>query len=570
MKTKNIFVPAIAAAALSLPMSGCMDEVSPANNVTPEQLEGMTSAQAAMLSGIVAYTNEKNIFEYTSGYYASYTNDFGYPCQMYFRDVLTADFPIAATATYNYWSFEENGSDYGSSVFTYYYYYHFIKNCNNLISIIDPEAAAQTSLNYLGSALAFRAMCYLDLARMFEYQETGYSSLDSKAEENGVMGLTVPISTEKTTEEEMTQNPRVPFYTMYRFILTDLNDAVDYLDGYSRPNNNYADLSVAKGLLARLWLEMATRFDKTPADLDTQLAHESDEDGYDKLGVTTANECYAQAAKYASEAMEGYTPMTQEEWTDPETGFNTEVETSWMLDMSISTTEQIGYYYSSFTGSICTEAEWAMPQYGNGYREICSTLYERMGGGDWRKASWISPDDAGKAPAAKYQTVSDEETFKKFPAYANLKFRARDTEDLYKGMLCDIPMMRVEEMYFIEAEATAHTSGVAAGVVKLNDFMNSYRYTNGSYNCTAESMDDFIDELIAQKRIEFWGEGLSFFDYKRLKMQIKRSDTNYGDIYQLDSKKGYVCPGMNYYIPRSAQNANQAIVLNPDCSGWAK
>ena len=41
--------------------------------------------------------------------------------------------------------------------------------------------------------------------------------------------------------------------------------------------------------------------------------------------------------------------------------------------------------------------------------------------------------------------------------------------------------MRMEEMKFIDIEATAHLDGVAAGVTALKHFINTYRYTDNSY-----------------------------------------------------------------------------------------
>lgn len=556
-------------AALSLSLSGCMEEVSPFDSITKEQVESLASSQEAMLGGIVAYTNEKNVQGYSTGYWSYYTNDYGYSCQMFYRDVLTADIPISSSATFNYWQYVEGATDLRNySLFTYSYYYHFIKNCNDLIATIDTTSASSTSLNYLGCALAFRALCYFDLARSFEFQKTGIATLDDAATE--VYGLTVPIVTENTTPAEAAQNPRVPFYTMYRFILNDLTNAAAFLDGYERPNGNYINQDVVYGLMARFWLELGTRFYKTPDDLTTQLAHESDEDGYKALGITNANDCYKKAAEYAQKLEGKYTPVSRAEWTNKTTGFNTAVD-AWLLYMSISTQEQEGYYYSSFIGTICTEATWAMPQYGASYREISSTLYNSMSDKDWRKNSWIDPDDAGSAPDAKYNAACDDETFALFPAYTNLKFRARDIDNLTEGMKCDIPMMRIEEMYFIDAEATAHTDGVAAGAAKLNSFMNSYRYTDGSYNCTLTDLNLFTTELIKQKRIEFWGEGISMFDYKRLKMAVNRTaNENYGSLFQQDSKDGYVSPSMNYFIPDYATSMNSALLLNPDCTGWDK
>lgn len=562
MKLKHIIFP-LTAATLALSLNSCMDEVKPVSYLTPQQIAGASNAEDALLGGIVAFVIDRN----TWGSSDYYLNDWGYPCQMFFRDVTTADIPIATTAAYNYWSSVESGTDLRyPSYYTYNYYYHFIKSCNNLIGVINPETAQESSLHHLGCALTFRALCYLDLARLFEYQNTGISALDSKAET--AKGLTVSIVTEKSTEEELRNNPRLPFYTMYRFILKDLNAAAKDLEGYKPANGNYPSQQVAYGLLARFWLELGTRFDKTPADLQTQLAHENDADGFSALGITSANDCFKKASEYARLAEKGYTPMTQEEWTNPQTGFNTATN-AWMLYTSISTKEQEGQFFCSLMGTVNSESSWAMPQYGQSYREIGSALYDKIGEKDWRKLSWIAPEDAGKAPAEKYRAAADAKTFAMFPAYTNLKYRSRNISDLVEGMKCDMPMMRVEEMYFIDAEATAHTEGVAAGAKILENFMNSYRYTDGSYKCTASDISSFTKELMVQKRIEFWGEGIVYFDFKRLKMPVVRTEnSNYAELFQHDSNAGYVSPAMNYYIPEYAKNQNQALVMNPDCTGW--
>jgi len=574
---KKTALPAMAA-AMVLSLGSCVDEATPVNYVTPEDVASMSSAQKALLDGIVSYVIDYNSWGSTSDVY--YTNDWGYPCQMMYRDALTNDFTPVSSG-YNYWANVEASTDLKTAAnYTYNYYCRFVKNCNNLIGIIDPDNATDTSRGYLGCALSFRAMCYLDMARMFEFQPTGYSSLDTKASE--VWGLTVPIVTESTTDAELRNNPRVAFYTMYRFILTDLNHAVEYLANFKPSDGTYPSQQVAYGLLARLWLEMGTRFELTPADLSTQLSHEGDEDGYDALGVTTANECFKKAAQYAQFAQEGYTPMSAAELHDSSTGFNTATD-AWMLYGKVSTQEQEGNYYSSLMGTICTEAYWGMCQYGGGnYRCMGSWLYGKMNSTDTRKLWFVDDADLGKTPdasngiATKYQlatweasdgTTNSNKAFASYPIYANLKYRTRNCLDYISGMLCDIPLMRVEEMILIDAEATARAEGVSAGVAKLNSFMQTYR--DQSYNCTAASLDDFIDEVFIQKRIELWGEGLSMFDYKRLKKAVTRSlNTNIIDTYKHDSKEGYVCPAMNYYLLDYEKDQNPALIQNPDCTNW--
>ncbi len=79
--------------------------------------------------------------------------------------------------------------------------------------------------------------------------------------------------------------------------------------------------------------------------------------------------------------------------------------------------------------------------------------------------------------------------------------------------------MRVEEMYLIEAEAAAQLSP-AEGKTLLEDFVKTYR--NPKYVCNASSKEEVVDECFLQKRIELFGEGLIFFDYKRLNKSVTR------------------------------------------------
>ena len=77
--------------------------------------------------------------------------------------------------------------------------------------------------------------------------------------------------------------------------------------------------------------------------------------------------------------------------------------------------------------------------------------------------------------------------------------------------------MRVEEMYFIEAEAAAHLNA-SEGKTLVEKFMQTYRYPE--YSCSVSSSDDVVEEIVFQKRVELWGEGLTFFDIKRLNMSL--------------------------------------------------
>ncbi len=550
--------------------TGCIEETLPKTEATPETIEKSTSSMEYMLNGLSSY-----FVAYDTWGSSGNTNDWGYPCQLYMREVMGEDFPVY-DASYDYWSHIESGSGLRyAAYYSWFYYYKFIKNTNNVIALVPDPANAETKAVYcLGQALGLRAMLYMELSTCFEYRATQVESLNADAQSMGVVGLTVPIVDENTSKTDLNNNPRVPFYTMYRFIMTDLNRAETYLEGYEQATKAHANRAVVYGLKARLWLDMASRFDREPDALAKQISAEGSSDGYDDIGINSAMDCYAKAAEYARKAIGGgNTPLTEDQWMNSKTGFNTP-QSSWMLGTYVTSKEEIntGYYYNSFVAQIASEPTWGMPRYGSAFRLISKSLYDKISDSDWRKNSWISPDDAGKTEIPeKYRTELKGDAWSRLPAYANLKFRAGSgsISTIETGLIASLPIMRVEEMYFIRFEAIAHTEGVAAAAKEMADFLNTYRYTDGSYNCEATDLDSFITELMVQRRIEFWGEGINFFAYKRLGLPITRSydGTNWLSSQRLNTKAGYTAPWMNYVLPEYERDNNQGVILNPDPSG---
>ena len=181
------------------------------------------------------------------------------------------------------------GPQYAACQLPWTYYYSWIKNCNTVLSLAGstPDADKVTGA---GIAHAMRAMFYMDLARMYAPKTYG---IDKEAE-------TVPIVTEATTLSELAYNPRATNEKMWEFIISDLDKAEEYLANYKRENVYTPDQSVVYGLKARAYLVM---------------------------------ENWANAEKYAKLAQNGYTMMTESQYTDRETGFNTP-NSSWMMGLT--------------------------------------------------------------------------------------------------------------------------------------------------------------------------------------------------------------------------------------------
>ncbi len=572
MKTNIRHILMTATAALTLTcVTSCIEETTPNDEATNESISASSESLEYLTNSLPTFLTTWCTYGETY-----YTQDWGYPCQMYMRDLLLNDFPMNDN-NWNYWLYTENGESLRYAYYyPYYYYYTFIKNANNVIKVAQTsvEGGSKTAKNYLGQGYGYRAFLYLDLSRLYEYRRTGVETLDKEAEQSGVIGITVPIVKETTTKTELSNNPCAPFYTMYRFIMTDLNKAEECLSGYTRSNKAYMDKSVIYGLKARLWLEIATRFYKNADDLAKQVAAEGSDDGYDDLGISTTQQCYEKVIEYTRKAINsGYTPLTEAEWSDPTTGFNT-ANNSWMFGTLINSKEQINELpWYTFLGWMSSESSWGMTssQY-NAYRCIGKSLYDKISDKDWRKTSWVSPKDAGATtvPSA-YKTNVTGEKWASMPAYANIKFRPGGgaIDDYQTALIASLPLMRIEEMYFDYIEALAHTQGVAAAASALQSWVNTYRYTDSSYKCTATDMDSFIEALMIQRRIELWGEGLVYFDYKRLGLAVVRHYTgsNYASNLQLNSYAGYVAPWMNYMIPEDERDRNPAVILAPNPSG---
>lgn len=568
---KSLLVALPMMAAVSTLTTSCIKEETPTNVLSKSQVEGMSETQLNMLYGLSSF-----MVSYNTWGGSDYLNDWGFPCQMYFREVNGEDFPVYQS-TYDYWTYHENGT-YASSytIYTWYFYYKLIHNCNNLIGIIDANTANTDSKRYLGSALAFRAMAYLDLARSFEFKPTGYANLDNQAEANGLWGLTCPIVTEKTTNQDGLSNPRVDFCQMYRFIMNDLRTAEQLLGNYNPNDVSLPGIRAVKGLMARAWMEIGSRYEEKNPQLQNYIAkmQESDKlnDGYGQIGVYTAAGCYNNAYTCAMDAASGLSYMTSSEWHDSKTGFN-KATSSWIWRARCGNKEQQSIYYCSFLGQTATEALSGLPYAYKAFRCIGDYLYSKIADGDWRKTTWVDPDDAEKSTTAirqKYQTLLDSVQFKKVPAYANLKFRPGegDITTIAQWLICDLPVMRAEEMLFIAAEAKARAVGYQEGMKILTNFVQNSRYSSGTYKPVVGSLNTFLNELMIQKRIELWGEGITYFDYKRLNLQVDRSrSTNVEDAFMIKSKEGYCCPWMNYYIPQGETNRNTACKANPDVSG---
>ena len=90
--------------------------------------------------------------------------------------------------------------------------------------------------------------------------------------------------------------------------------------------------------------------------------------------------------------------------------------------------------------------------------------------------------------------------------------------------------MRVEEMYLILAEAQAMAGDAATGAATLQSFVSTYR--DPAYTVKAGATKEEVQNAVYnQRRIELWGEGMSYFDLMRLQKGVDRRGAGFQSAY---------------------------------------
>lgn len=517
-KTVKIF-SLIAMSAFAL--TSCIEETFPEDNIaTSDQIAASPSALEAALRGIPS--------QMAQGYLVYgdqvHETDMGYPAYMIAQTELLGDmYPGLVENTgydwykaYNVLSYNMSDNSYPSYL-SWFTFYKFIKTANDIIATVgDPTAEGLTDYQKgaAGIARAYRAFNYYMLTVLFEPKANIYTDCSS------VLGLTVPFVTDSTTNDIAKNNPRATHDEMIAFIINDLEVAEQCLQNYTPEDKTIPDLAVVYGIRAKV--------------------HMWDED-------------YANAAKYARLAIDasGATPMSDAQWNDVKAAFNT-ANQSWMWYI---------HYDAENMGNLCNFIGWISPESDWGYASLTQpvidkSLYDKYGKKDFRRNTIVDPDRVNNPRA----TVRGEEWLAEMPDYLNMKFRCGggDYKTYSIGGAVDVPVMRVEEMYLIEAEAVGASKGVAEGVTLLNNFMKSYR--DPDYNCIANELRALQLDVLTQMRLEFWGEGCAFPAAKRLEVGVMQNyeGTNApDDDYRINCKG--IKPNWNMVIPISEVQANAAL-----------
>ncbi|MBQ9386418.1 MAG: RagB/SusD family nutrient uptake outer membrane protein [Bacteroidaceae bacterium] len=415
-------------------------------------------------------------------------NDFGYASIMFLTDASGMDM-VTEDNGYN-WATTELVMRRNISLADYYvvwnYLYNQVMRCNSVIGRIAVSTTDSEMQFMLGQMYALRAFCYWNLAQLYQFNYQGNESKPC-----------VPIITEANQADALANGvARSTVAQVYELIQSDINKAIRMLNaaqnaGQVRADKRIIDLSVAYGIRARINLTMGN----WGAAADDAVS----------------------AINYSSAR-----PATIQELSAP--AFWSADEPNWMWGIIVNEDDPIVesgiVNFPSMMGSFNYGYSWY-----SGGNKINRSLFNSISSTDVRKGWWI--DDAGYSPNLTNEQIAfiadyfGEELIQvKFAPYKN-----ESGTDINAN---DIPLMRIEEMYLIIAECKARM-GQADAVQVLENFVTTYRDPQYSFATPAADAQSLVDEIWRQRRIEFWGEGLSWFDIMRLGKGVDRRDGGFQD-----------------------------------------
>ena len=236
---------------------------------------------------------------------------------------------------------------------------------------------------------------------------------------------------------------------------------------------------------------------------------------YARAAIT--REDWANAAKYAALASQGYKYMTKDQYMKE--GFSTEND-EWIWSV-YEAEDQTLYYYSFFayigsnsSAGSCKNTPFA----------ISKELIDQIPETDVRRTMFLVPTEEefadknlnktngnAKSSSALYKRAKAQYADKMFETsqvfmYMQYKFQAA----FMPGGGC-FPLFRMAEMSFIEAEAACHTGNENKAREILNTINKVY---DPAYDCTKTGAD-LLAEVKLYRRFHLWGEGHDWFDFKR-------------------------------------------------------
>lgn len=470
-------------------------ETSPTDKVDDKAIFSSIENAETVISGIYRY-----MFERTNAVSSNVQNKPGVGGILLSNDFLGEDLHISSSTWFTATgdgNWRGHRVDNGTNTaYVYRTFFRIIGNANAVIDNIDIlEAPDSEKARIKSQALVLRAYAY---SYLVQYYGKRY---DASNKPNKQLAVPLPLS------QSDNQMPRVSVEDVYKAINDDLDEVIA-LNVEARADKSQTNVWVAKGLKARVALTMQD---------------------------------YDNAIKYAREVINSqkFKLMNVEEY---KSGFNNAnlSEFMWASMPSEDQGDTFGSFFAQIAYNANTSFQRANP------KRINSDLYSFIPDKDVRKSMW-EPEPTEENFPLPLSTFARQE-------YMSRKFSVKAEG----GTLGDVSLMRLSEMYLIEAEAFASKNQFGSAQDVLHE-LNSVR--NPEAVKSSKTGSDLLHEIWNYRRVELWGEGFRFLDLKRLNQDMNREIV---PNYLSASVGGFMKvkagdPQWQFLIPRSEMENNPNI-----------
>ena len=490
----------IGLAALAMTFASCSDEYMNGDNQRTLEAETAAGIIADDPAFIDSYVN--GLWSYMASYVVNH-DIFGITAIHHATEMMGEDLVMYNSNWFIYDYQHDYRLEHWSRTFYFWStFYTMIDKANEIIGFYPDGPADEIGRGAYGNALAIRAYSYLYLTQLYcnPTDTLGNVALDAPG---------IPIIATAAEGYELDEiealTGRNTVGKVFEVIEADITAAIEMLDGYTRPNKNYIDKSVAQGIAARYY-QLAQKWP------EAQAAAKAARAGYPIMSGTAE----------VNGIRDGFMDVNNTEWM---WGFDhtSETQTTYASFFSHMSNLAPGYSGLAYTG-----------------RGIDARLYSQIPETDYRKIYWYN-DAAGNTQATVARTTAGS----KLPL-AILKHGWDGTWTM------DYLYMRGAEMLLIEAEALAQQGMGAEAAGVLKELMEE---RDPSWNMPSAD----VESIYFQRRLELIGEGFAYYDLKRLNKGIERSyeGTNHMSGCQLDVPAGDV--RWTFQIPQRELQENTHI-----------
>jgi hypothetical protein len=483
---------------ICLLLSGCkkdfLDDPKPTDKVSTVDVFASAEGVRAFFNGL--YRNMRSQWQSLDASAGGRDDVYSFVSLNLARDAKGEDMVMAFPTFYVFdYQNDNREPNYRRTIFTWEFPYENINQLNILLKGVEGSATIVEADKKLLSAeaKALRAWFYFELIREFQFPITRDPDAPG-----------VPLYTEPTSVANKGK-PRGTVRETYDLINSDIEYAVQNI-GSSRNLKSQVNSNVAWGMAARIYLEQGRWEDARNAAGQARQGYALDPSGYHN----------------------NYDDISSPEviWGFQQTTANG--GQSLYYGTLSSMFEQTGTGYDGFYISEKLVNSFSLTDVRNTFFE-----YNAPGAPDHYATNKFGVDD----PSLQVTLLNGETVPQK-------------TMHLDESIM----MMRVAEMYLIEAECSARLNAPGAGDLLFAVQSDRDPAAARSGNTVAA----LISEILQERRKELYGElGIDWLDAKRLQLPIDRSGSNH------EAPNDYVIPAndprFNLKIPQKEIDSNDFI-----------